>query len=329
MGGQPAALVVVGAPSQPITAPLASEPTWPMLVIGIWIGGMIVMLLNGLAGFVGLYRAKRSSVAWKPADLELADLAVASRVGRSWQLRISTSESLRAAITWGFGRPVVMLPQAAHDWDPQRLRAVLLHELAHIKRFDSAVQLCSQVVCAVLWFNPAAWLATASLRSEAEAAADESVLESGVRPSDYATTLLLTAAELGKMGGRAPVAGVAFMRQGQLEKRIRAIVHPRPNRRGTTALHLLAILAAAGTVTAGLASFQTAQAQAPRKFSKEFLEGFKAGSEYKNGGPVTLTPDELRRMAERATSVGTPGHQEKIEAELAAMERLRRQSANP
>ena len=57
-------------------------------------------------------------------------------------------------MVWGFLRPVILLPVDADQWQTERLRAVLLHELAHIKRWDWTMLMVTQIMCAVYWFNP-------------------------------------------------------------------------------------------------------------------------------------------------------------------------------
>ena len=56
-------------------------------------------------------------------------------------------------VTWGIIYPVVLLPVEAADWSPARRRAVLLHQLAHVARFDAATQLLGQLVLAAMWCN--------------------------------------------------------------------------------------------------------------------------------------------------------------------------------
>ena len=68
--------------------------------------------------------------------------------------------------TWGWRRPRILLPPNAGEWDLERIRVVVLHELAHIRRHDWIVQLAASVVCRVYWFQPLMWLACRRLRRE-------------------------------------------------------------------------------------------------------------------------------------------------------------------
>jgi hypothetical protein len=120
-------------------------------------------------------------------------------------------------------RPVIILPVEAIDGPQQRLRAVLLHELAHVARADFLIQTTARIACAMHWFNPLVWLAERRLRVECERASDEMVLNAGLSPSDYATHLVdvLMAARPGR---EAPMGALAMGRRNGLEFRLRAIL---------------------------------------------------------------------------------------------------------
>ena len=74
------------------------------------------------------------------------------------QCRVRRSDAVAVPMMWGFFRPVILLPTEANSWEPERLRAVLLHELAHVQRRDWLMQTIAQITCAVYWFNPIVWV---------------------------------------------------------------------------------------------------------------------------------------------------------------------------
>ena len=125
----------------------------------------------------------------------------------------------------GLTRTIVLLPAAALDWDAERRRTVLLHELAHVRRGDLRVQALAQLACTAYWFNPLAWVAASHLRSERERACDDEVLRSGARPSTYAQHLLEITR--GLQTSHLPAAALAMSRPTELEGRLIAVLSTR------------------------------------------------------------------------------------------------------
>jgi hypothetical protein len=83
-----------------------------------------------------------------------------------------------------------MFPEASSRWPEGRIRAVLAHELAHVRRMDYLTRLVSRAVCSVFWFAPHLWAAHGSLHVEQEKAADALTVRAGTKPADYARHLL-------------------------------------------------------------------------------------------------------------------------------------------
>ena len=121
----------------------------------------------------------------------------------------------------------------AIEWSSDRRRIVLIHELAHIARQDWPVQICAELVRAFYWFHPLAWIAAARLRQESERACDDTVLNSGLDASDYASQLLELARTL-KSSERSWSVALAIARPSHLERRFLAMLNPCTNRRGVS-----------------------------------------------------------------------------------------------
>ena len=136
-------------------------------------------------------------------------------------------------MVWGFLRPVILLPADADQWQTERLRAVLLHELAHIRRWDWTMQMIAQSVCAVYWFNPFVWFAARWMRIEAEQACDDQVLNAGYQSTDYAQHLLDIVRNV-KVARFASCAAVAIARASKIEGRLRTILAENLNRHPVT-----------------------------------------------------------------------------------------------
>ncbi len=152
-------------------------------------------------------------------------------------------------VTWGWRRPVVLLPTEAADWPVQRRRLVLLHELAHVKRWDCLTQLIARVGCALFWVNPLVWLAVRRMCVERERACDDLVLRSDCKASDYAAELLSIARAFRPARF---AAGIAMARSARLQARIAAMIAPDRARR-LRPRSVAAIIAGMGTLVACLA----------------------------------------------------------------------------
>ncbi len=137
------------------------------------------------------------------------------------KVRLLETDQPLMPMTWGCRRPAALLPADASKWDRERLRLVLRHELAHVRRGDCLTQALAAVVCALYWFNPLAWLAAARMRVERERACDDLVVTLGqTRPSDYAAHLV----EIARQWRAAPRAALPVAKRSGLEQRLRALL---------------------------------------------------------------------------------------------------------
>jgi beta-lactamase regulating signal transducer with metallopeptidase domain/DUF4097 and DUF4098 domain-containing protein YvlB len=240
-GVSPRALVGATSPtSAPIRAWPSSVPLMPM----IWAVGLVVVIGRVIAGHLSLARIVALGRPITDADWQRSLFHAAVEVGAARPVRIFASDTVKSPITSGVLRPVVVLPAEASQWDEERRRVVLVHELAHVARGDYASQLLATLATALFWFHPLVWLAAARLRAEAEFAADDIVLTSGTNGVDYATHLLELARHERSLHLAAAVA-VGMIRSTRLEGRFRAMLDSdRPRAAVSPATQLLVVLLA-------------------------------------------------------------------------------------
>ncbi len=210
----PVQLSVTASQPGPRKPPARTLPvSW--ILMAVWVGGTLVICIRrGRAAFRMQRIAGRSSPA--PSHLAAPD-----------EPAIGISHDVRTPLTWGLIHPMILLPASALDWQPECLRSVLEHEREHIRRWDSVSHWLAELVCAVWWFHPLAWLARSRAAHERECACDDAVLRSGVRASDYASELLNLAATL-------PIKGEPIMALSALsdfERRIKNLLLPGIDRR--------------------------------------------------------------------------------------------------
>lgn len=221
-------------------------------LVGVWAGGALIFALRPLVAIFGLRRLYRNS---EPGRLTAADRsALEKHIGltRPWELRFDTAGAATTAMTWGFARPVVLLPSDAPIWSDDRHRAALLHELAHAQRADSLTQVLTYCVCALYWFHPGVWLTASAMRQDAEGAADDTVLRSGVKPSIYAYELMQMARQLSGQRAGSGLASVSFLRRSKIETRISAIVDKELERGGVSWRNAQILLALSALIVAAM-----------------------------------------------------------------------------
>ncbi len=194
-------------------------PSWAGWILGLWsVGAALVVAWLGL----GLLRVWAIARRARPiTDRNLVGLSeeIARDLKIDRPVRLLESPASIMPMTWGVRNPVVLMPREAASWSLARRRDVLLHEFAHIKRNDYVTQLLARYACAAYWFNPFVWMAARQLRLERERACDDTVLNAGSRPSDYANHLLQIARCL-KASQSTAFATVAMARPSQLTGRL-------------------------------------------------------------------------------------------------------------
>jgi len=219
----------------------------------IWIAGVLVTGFTLLLGFVRLFciASRATTVVDGPWHRAASDLARAYGLQRVPMLLQTDHGS--ALGTWGLRRPKILLPADAQSWPAERVRIVLGHEFAHVRRRDWIVQTVAELLCAIYWFNPLVWIAARRIRLESERACDDAVLARGVEGETYASELIdLVRACRPDPLLLAPTATIA--RPSSLERRIRAMLNGTLNRDPLTRSASIAaalVLAAVTVVVAG------------------------------------------------------------------------------
>lgn len=143
--------------------------------------------------------------------------------------------------TFGARRPTVLVPHQITRLGPQVQRAVLCHELLHVRRRDWAASLAEELWCALLWFHPAARAVAAQLRLARETIVDQATIAHTADRRAYASALLEFSTAGQRMAGAATLIG-----NRGLERRI-ALIAEEVHMRGTAiALRLTAAAVALG-----------------------------------------------------------------------------------
>ncbi|HLY06917.1 MAG TPA: M56 family metallopeptidase [Rhizomicrobium sp.] len=216
----------------PMDAGVALDPaTIAFALAALWLAGVLFLGLRFGVGAWCLARLRQKSRAFALAPEDMPKIAAKCR---ECELRLAHDDT--GPITWGIARPVILLPKTATFWPRGRLHAVLLHELAHIRRRDSLVQALALAVCAFYWPNPLVWMGARALRREAEIAADDSVIVAGVKPSSYAGELVRLADEFRAARPALATLSLSMAERSSLEARVESVLATTSVRTGVTVM---------------------------------------------------------------------------------------------
>ena len=235
----------------------------------IWLAGAAALLLRIIVSSVrlGAIRRRLAPITSMPLLDLLDDARAELRVRR--RVTLLASESMLAPALMGMWRPAVVLPRhVVARMSRSELRLVLLHELAHVKRHDLAINWLTALLSAVHWFNPLVWVVMTRLRTDRELACDEMVLARGSAADDgrraaYGAVLVKLIEAIAAAAAqpvpcrrrRPPRAGTAILENAhQLERRVKWIATFAPRRRAWSVLALVAaVLLCATLMTAPVA----------------------------------------------------------------------------
>jgi TonB family protein len=224
------------------------------IVRSIWMIGAlagIAVLATGLAQLARLgTRARRLQHGVWTTRAE----SIARELGLARPVALLLSAHPSLLVTWGLLRPKVVLPSVAASWPDDRIRIVLYHELAHVRRRDWIVLVAAEALKCIYWFNPLMWVVCARLRRESEQACDDAVMNRGVEGAEYATVLVAIARDLKRRRLWLPAPAIA--RPSSLERRVRAMLDARINRRPVSRSAYAGVVFATAALTIAVASAQ-------------------------------------------------------------------------
>jgi beta-lactamase regulating signal transducer with metallopeptidase domain len=253
-------------PMPVVDAPAGVGAWLPSAAAGLAAAGVLAGLLWLALGFWGVARmGRRAQVVHDPEWLRAAHEAAEQLQLRRPVLLLRDRGAVMPA-TGGLLWPAVVLPANADQWADDRRRAVLAHELAHVKRFDTLTQALAQVACALFWWHPAVWYAARRLRVERERACDDLVLRTGTRASDYASHLL-EIARAHRSPWLASSALVSMARPSQLESRLLWVLDAARSRGVPSAGAKLLTVVAGLVIVGSLAAMRPVEIRLPQPAS--------------------------------------------------------------
>lgn len=235
--------------------PLESTPAWkarlraslPWLVAA-WSFGVMTLSLRLLGIWIRVQRLCRVGVGPAGNETEVLLQRIMHRLAIARPVRILRSTLVQVPTVIGWLAPVVLIPAGTSlGLTPVQLEAILVHELAHISRWDYLVNLLQLGIETLLFYHPAVWWISSRIREERENCCDDLAASICGDRVGYAGALLRLE-ELRMPGGEIALAA----RGGNLLARVRRLLgvaepnRPRPIAGGI----IFVLLAVAGGVSA-------------------------------------------------------------------------------
>lgn len=206
-------------------------PDWVLATgAGLWIAAVLWNVIRLAVGLRGLRDSRRSAVPIDPAiEARLPLWLSASRTGRAAQLCVSDTAVMPCAL--GLGRPLVIVPRrlltalAPHDLDQ-----IVVHEHAHLQRYDDWGRFLQVVIEQLVPFHPAVRWIAARLDLEREIASDDWVIARTGAPAAYARCLTRLAEQM-TPAAVPTLTPAALRRRAQVVSRVERLLDPSRNAR--------------------------------------------------------------------------------------------------
>ncbi|TKK68876.1 M56 family metallopeptidase [Ilyomonas limi] len=152
---------------------------------------LCVLVVRWFKSYRYTSRLKQEGLQKAGMDIRLFVQNMAAELGIKQKVKIYLSTLVNCPLTIGFLRPIILVPIATiNHLTTQQLEAVLLHELAHIRRADYLINLLLNVIETILFFNPFTRLISKNINKEREHCCDDWVLQFKYNAPMYAEALL-------------------------------------------------------------------------------------------------------------------------------------------
>jgi beta-lactamase regulating signal transducer with metallopeptidase domain len=192
-----------------------------------YVMGILVLGLRLMLSFRNI-KAIRRDVQLAPMPLQERFSSLVKLIAIKRKVSLYFSEKINVPMMMGHLKPMVILPLALiNQLDWQQTEAVLIHELAHVKRMDYLLNILQSVMEMLMFFNPMIWWLSAIIRKEREHCCDDMAVLHTDQPVKYAEALLQL--ELSKNRLQPAMAATGNNKKYSLLNRIKRIVEMKTN----------------------------------------------------------------------------------------------------
>lgn len=193
------------------------------ILLVIWLSGWIFLLVRQIFGLYGAYKLTNEAEDLKSSFWCQLLNRFLKAVSVKKKVDLLQNKKVKVPLTWGWQKPVVIMPVESKSWTAEQRESALYHELSHVKRGDFFVIMLARISLGLYWFNPLSWLVFQLMKKEQEKACDELVLKTGIKPSTYAANLLSIRRSM-RRPWNPPAAVLGVMGKSQLNDRLLTIL---------------------------------------------------------------------------------------------------------
>lgn len=226
---KPVRIAIASGPRLAVAAPpgaaMAEIPESPKLIdeltwlAPVWALGVVIFQMRGIAGWLAARRLARRGVCRAPKEWEARLNRLRSQLRVSKPVELLESSLAEVPVVMGYLRPIILMPVSVLAGMPAaQVEAILLHELAHIRRHDYLVNLLQVFAEGLLFYHPAVWWISQTMRTERENCCDDLVVSATGMALEYAKAL--TALESRRRAAETALAAT----DGDLTRRVRRLI---------------------------------------------------------------------------------------------------------
>jgi beta-lactamase regulating signal transducer with metallopeptidase domain len=188
----------------------------------IWVVGVLILGLKLIGSWLYLkHWAKRMAT---PVDTHWQHVLVKLKhqLGLRVSIQFLESANIYTPLTFGWLKPIIMIPLGMlSQLSPDQIEAVLLHELAHIRRFDFIANVLQSFVGILLFFHPVVWWISRKIRESREDCCDDIAVTHCQNKFLYAASLLQI--QKYSLTSKNQIAMAAIGNSGRLTARIQRL----------------------------------------------------------------------------------------------------------
>jgi len=199
------------------------EPFYPSLALG-WMAGFIFMIVRMTGGLYYSHMVIRKEVNFPDPSLAALFKKAVSRLGIRTGVTLRMTYRMVSPMVIGIIKPCVIVPVSIlSGLNSEQVEAILVHELAHIRRYDHIILIIQAVTTRILFFHPVAWYFSAGLNRERENCCDDIVMKTFSNPINYIKALTM----IQELNVTGPVPASALIgRSKSLLGRIKRLLSP-------------------------------------------------------------------------------------------------------